>query len=360
MTDTPNGNIFNDIKFQQTESNILLGSSATINASSGAVAVGNSATASADDAVALGPSSTADTEDAIAIGDSASSTGTDTVALGVGASASASDGVAIGPGADASSANGVAIGRGASTSEDSEIVFGDGSSNVFAIRPGTSGEIIDLQNSVEIYDMDNQTLSVTTQFADDAGTTTLVDQSVTSSPAAGTAQTISLSVDSNSFVDLYAEADGSGGIQNAEIQLPNYGLGLGGNTLDNVGSITNSTDIVEGDEINLSDIAGDNITVDGTNNELDTPAWSTVTKTSNYTASNYENVLADASGGSLTITLPSPTTGTMVSIKAIDASNTVTIATPNTESIDGSSNQTIDSTNTSLTITSDGSNYFIV
>jgi len=88
--------------------------------------------------------------------------------------------------------------------------------------------------------------------------------------------------------------------------------------------------------------------------------WTTVTKTSNYTAANYENVLADASSSALTVTLPAAATDLMVTVKATDATNTVTIATPNSETIDGDSNRAIDQDNVSLTITSDGSNYFIV
>lgn len=88
--------------------------------------------------------------------------------------------------------------------------------------------------------------------------------------------------------------------------------------------------------------------------------WQTVTKTSDYTAANYEHVLADASSAALTVTLPTPASDLRLSVKKIDATNNVTIATPNSETIDGSSSITLSSQYSERTITSDGTNYFIV
>jgi len=85
------------------------------------------------------------------------------------------------------------------------------------------------------------------------------------------------------------------------------------------------------------------------------------TETSSYTANVYDVVLADASGGGFTVTLPSPDTDVQVNVKKIDSSgNTVTVATPGSETIDGSGTLTISAENVSRTIVSDGSNYFIV
>lgn len=83
--------------------------------------------------------------------------------------------------------------------------------------------------------------------------------------------------------------------------------------------------------------------------------------TADHTASAQEIVLADASGGNLTVTLPSPESAASVIVKRTDSSaNTVTVATPGSETIDGDSSRTIDSQWVSREITSDGSNYFIV
>jgi hypothetical protein len=96
--------------------------------------------------------------------------------------------------------------------------------------------------------------------------------------------------------------------------------------------------------------------------DLDSAYVKTVTtETSSYTAGVYDVVLADASSGDMTVTLPSPDTDVQVSVKKIDSSgNTVTVATPGSETIDGNSSLTISAENVSRTVVSDGSNYFIV
>jgi len=88
--------------------------------------------------------------------------------------------------------------------------------------------------------------------------------------------------------------------------------------------------------------------------------WETKTKSGNYTLNNYETVLADASGSAITQTLPAPSSDLRVSIHKTDSNNDVTIATPNNESINGDSNKKLTNQHEAMTITSDGSNYFIV
>lgn len=87
-----------------------------------------------------------------------------------------------------------------------------------------------------------------------------------------------------------------------------------------------------------------------------------ITETSaNHTAIDNEAVFADASGGAITVTLPTPSTGDVVSVKKVDSStNAVTIATPNTETIDGASSTSLSSQYESTTITSNGTNYFVL
>jgi len=85
------------------------------------------------------------------------------------------------------------------------------------------------------------------------------------------------------------------------------------------------------------------------------------TVTSAYTTSPQEIVLADASGGALTVTLPSPEAAASSVVKKIDATtNAVTIATPGSETIDGDSSRTLTAQYVSREITSDGTNYFII
>lgn len=90
-------------------------------------------------------------------------------------------------------------------------------------------------------------------------------------------------------------------------------------------------------------------------------AQSVESVTADTTLNEVDIALVDASGGAVTVTLPAPSTDIRANIKKTDSSNnTVTIATPNAETIDGESNRTIDAQYISRTIVSDGNNYFIV
>lgn len=92
----------------------------------------------------------------------------------------------------------------------------------------------------------------------------------------------------------------------------------------------------------------------------DATATTVTTVTSAYTASDGELVLADASGGAFPIALPPAENGTTVSVKKIDASgNGVTIATPTTETIDGSASITLSADSETVEIVGDGTNYTI-
>jgi hypothetical protein len=90
-------------------------------------------------------------------------------------------------------------------------------------------------------------------------------------------------------------------------------------------------------------------------------AHDVTTQTGDYTAGENDVVLVDASGGNVTITLPAPSESIMVTVKRIDSSsNTVTIATPGTETIDGESAPEVDIQYEAHEIVSNGSNYFTV
>lgn len=85
------------------------------------------------------------------------------------------------------------------------------------------------------------------------------------------------------------------------------------------------------------------------------------TQTGDFTANNLDAVLADASSGAFSVTLPDPSDEVFVSVKKVDSTaNAVNIETPGTETIDGETNQSITGENTSLSILSDGTNYFII
>jgi len=84
------------------------------------------------------------------------------------------------------------------------------------------------------------------------------------------------------------------------------------------------------------------------------------TQTADYTASDGDVVLADASGGAITITLPSPSENAWVQVKKIDSSlNKVTVAQNATETIDGQSSIDLVNQYQSYIVVSDGTDWFV-
>lgn len=127
-------------------------------------------------------------------------------------------------------------------------------------------------------------------------------------------------------------------------------------------------------EINL--VEGANITITASDNvganrtDVTIAATTTaanshtvVTKTTNYTiTTSDEIILANASGGAVTITLPTAVGNTnMYTVKKIDSSaNHVTIATSAAQTIDGGSTAVIQVQYASVSVVSDNANWFIM
>lgn len=86
------------------------------------------------------------------------------------------------------------------------------------------------------------------------------------------------------------------------------------------------------------------------------------TKTSNYTVTSSDDVvLVNTSGGSVTITLPTAIDfKKLITIKKISSSNTLNISTTLSQTIDGSTSISITVQYESLTLSSDGSNWFVI
>jgi len=93
-------------------------------------------------------------------------------------------------------------------------------------------------------------------------------------------------------------------------------------------------------------------------------AGSVVTKTANYTATIYDNtILCDATTGAITIDLPTAVgnSGVKLNIKKIDSSvNIITIDANGSEKIDADLTKTIANQWTSITIISNGANWYII
>jgi len=75
----------------------------------------------------------------------------------------------------------------------------------------------------------------------------------------------------------------------------------------------------------------------------------------------HDVALGNASGGAITLTLPSAAAGKRVTIKKTDSSsNTVTIQRDATNSIDGANTKVLYSQYESMTVISDGTNWFVI
>lgn len=83
----------------------------------------------------------------------------------------------------------------------------------------------------------------------------------------------------------------------------------------------------------------------------------------NFTAAANFIYLVNSSGGSITVTLPSPTLNAIIEIKDSTGSantNSIVIDTPGAETIDGQASYTINSNYGSARLVSDGSNWFLL
>lgn len=86
-----------------------------------------------------------------------------------------------------------------------------------------------------------------------------------------------------------------------------------------------------------------------------------VSKTSNYSAVDGDIVLADATTGNLTVTLQSASVNATITVKKVDSSvNLVILDGDGAETIDGSTTQNITNQWDSITVKSDGSNWYII
>lgn len=89
-----------------------------------------------------------------------------------------------------------------------------------------------------------------------------------------------------------------------------------------------------------------------------------VTKTASYTATSNDNtILANAQTGAVTITLPTAvgSNGKLYTVKKIDATaNAVTISTTSSQTIDGASSYTINTTYSGVNLQSDNANWWII
>ncbi|GIX04970.1 MAG: hypothetical protein KatS3mg114_0839 [Planctomycetaceae bacterium] len=93
-------------------------------------------------------------------------------------------------------------------------------------------------------------------------------------------------------------------------------------------------------------------------------ATAVATKTTNYSVTSTDSVLlCDATSGALTVTLPTAAgiTGRQYSIKRISSgANTVTVAAQSGQTIDGTATRVLGTQYETVTVVSDGSNWWVV
>lgn len=96
--------------------------------------------------------------------------------------------------------------------------------------------------------------------------------------------------------------------------------------------------------------------------EVDPFVYASVVSVSTNTTLTTGNtvVLVSASGGSRTITLPAPTAGKILIIKKTDSSLNTVVISPPSGTIDGAASKSLLTQYDSLTIVSDGTNFFII
>ena len=168
----------------------------------------------------------------------------------------------------------------------------------------------------------------TLSLSEDSGAVTLINMPVSATPTAGDEMSYSMSVDSNVIAKVYAEADGSGGIQNPAFQIS--------------GDLTASGDVT---------ITGD-LSVSG---NIHT-AIKTITSTTSLSV-NDANMVVCNSSSNFTVTLPTATTGITYMIKNINT-GTVTIDGYSTQLIDDNSSIDIKQWE-SVTLVSNGTIWLI-
>jgi hypothetical protein len=193
----------------------------------------------------------------------------------------------------------------------------------------------------------------------------------------------SVTVSAPGSTDTHVDVEDDGSVAVSDVSAINFGTNVsvsddgdgsvtvdasGGTDLSDSGGVVVSqagdiTFSASGDaSVTVSDDGDGTGTVDVGATDTDTRhPVAVTTQTAAYTASDGDAVLADASGGAFSVTLPSPSAGGRVDIKKIDSSsNGVTVATPNAETIDGQSSITLSAQYANRTIISDGSKYYVL
>lgn len=214
----------------------------------------------------------------------------------------------------------------------------------------------------------------------------IVDATVDSNSAAGTSHSYTFALDGTNVLQVYAESDGAGGLQNVRVDLlQTVRIGgdlktTGGTTIFDSANGHVRKEVVEtlrlnedtdGDlnGSNLTDSAGPGTLYDATAGEfprgvLDDEKTTTTVTTATYTSSDEELILVDTAtiAADSTITLASADAESGATVVVADlsgaaSSNVITVDTEGTETINGASSFSISTDYVGATFSSDGSNW---
>ena len=170
----------------------------------------------------------------------------------------------------------------------------------------------------------------TFNITEDSGAVAWVDFPVSATPAAGTEESVLFSIDSNSLLKLYCEADGLGGVQNCRVGI-HEDFKTYGAVFNSITAITAATyDLLATDRFLAVDY-----TTTGAVTSLTLP-----TAQCNGAEDDGRNIIIKDTGGSAT------------------ASN-ITIDTEGTETIDGQTTQTISTDYNSVSLECYSSNWYV-
>jgi len=213
----------------------------------------------------------------------------------------------------------------------------------------------------------------------------IVDAVIDSNSTAGTAHSFYYALDGNNLLEVYAESDGAGGVQNLRVDLPQ--LVRVGDDIETIGgttiwdsangwipaSVVQEISLESGTDLDIgtSDLTAESGAVTVFNNttnqvprtQIDDEKITSSVITSNTTTSGEEVVLVDTSSGGVTITLASADANSGNSLLIIDVNgdadvNPINVDTESGETINNSSSYTMDTAYGSLLVTSDSTNWF--
>lgn len=194
---------------------------------SGSSVFGQGSTVDGTDATVVGQGVTVNVDDAISVGSGVTVTGQRSTVIGTNASVTSQDGIAVGESAEATADSATAIGKGSSASGVNSLAVGVDTTVTQDDTYGFGDRNLNLPQNRSLL------------YPKNSGIQTLVDLPVDSQAPQGERQEYTFEVGGDDLLIVRAESDGSGGIQNQVVVIPD--------DLSVAGSVTEVDDVITGD-----------------------------------------------------------------------------------------------------------------